>query len=58
MKVRHDSEAIQEGEARYVAKFSLIFLCCIVRQCLNCQSVIMTLSDQRLIDKDGNLVET
>ena len=23
-----------------------------------CQSVIMTLSDQRLIDKDGNLVET
>eukprot|EP00434_Breviolum_minutum_P029709 symbB.v1.2.026264.t2/scaffold2611.1/size89775/8 len=35
MKVRHDSEAIKEGE-----------------------SVIMTLSDQRLIDKDGNLVET
>ena len=25
---------------------------------MSCQSVIMTLSDQRLIDKDGNLVET
>ncbi|CAE7514030.1 SART1 [Symbiodinium natans] len=35
MKVRHDSEALKEGE-----------------------SMVMTLSDQRLIDKDGNLVET
>lgn len=35
MKVRHDSEALKEGE-----------------------TMVMTLSDQRLIDKDGNLVET